>query len=171
MSANSNGIGEFSSQFHDEIAADANALELLKEHMFVEKMGELLVEYGEIEDMIRSSYKGHGLKIDGYHFDDEFNTLTLVISHFIDGSDPTNSKLNKTDLESAFKRGVNFLTKSAKGLHNKIEIANEAHDLSSLIYECRNELESVKIILVTDGFTKARPAQIYEVDGFIIKLV
>jgi hypothetical protein len=158
---------KFSEIFHSTIAADAHAVELLREHVFVETMGELLVDYGEMEDCVRCSYKAHGLKVDGYHFDDELSSLTLVVSHWLDRADLEDARVTDTEINAALKRCTNFVLRSMKGLHNKIEIANEAHDLSHLIYECRGDLQNVKIILITDGLAKDRPAEVEELEGTV----
>lgn len=171
MSNSGNTVGEFSQELHERIAADAHALELLREHVFVETMGEILVEYGETEDLVRSSYKGHGLKVDGYHFDDEFNSLILVVSLWFDEPNPDRARVSASDIEAAFKRCTNFFLKSTKGLHQKIEIANEAYDLASLIKECKRDLQTVKLILVTDGIVKARPAEVEQLNGVTFKRV
>jgi len=42
-------LSEFSQDFHNEIWAEAHALEALREEIFVQKVGAILEEYGEIE--------------------------------------------------------------------------------------------------------------------------
>jgi hypothetical protein len=165
------GLAQFSADFHENIAGEAHASEQLREHVFIETAGEILSEYGEIEDCIRSSYQDRGLKIDGYNYDYEFNSLTLIVSHWLDISDPANAKVTDTTVNSVFKRCQNFFLKSIAKLHDRIEIANEAHDLASLIYECRNIIQDVKIILISDGIIRSRPAEILEIDGITVTRV
>ena len=69
-------IFEFSKDFHEEIRAEAHALEALREEVFVEKMGNILEDYGEIESLVPCPYKSKGIKVDAYHYDDEFKDLT-----------------------------------------------------------------------------------------------
>lgn len=158
-------IGELTESFHQNIAAKALSLDMLREHVFVEELGEILVEAGEMEDCICCSFQGHGLKVDGYHFDEEFSKVTLVVSHWLDEIDRSNLNVTNTDIGQIFKRATNFFTKSLKALHKKIDISNEAHDLANLIFEGRENLKEVKVILITDGLTKKRPAEIEEIDG------
>jgi len=158
-------LEEFSKNYHADIAGTAQAYELLKEHAFVETTGEFLAEYGDIDDCVCCSYQAHGLKVDGYCFDEEFDHLTVVVSHWLDSSNISSIKVSDSEVNAVFNRCKNFVTKSMKGqLHSRIEISNEAHDLSQLIYECRNDIKNVKIIMVTDGITKSRPADTITID-------
>lgn len=158
-------LAEASERFHSDIATAALELDLLKEHHFVDEVGEILVDAGELDDCVRCSYQARGLKVDGYYFDEEFGTLNLVIAHWIDQSNPSLARVTDTDVNAVFKRCVNFFLRSLKGLHSRIEIANEAHDLAYLIHESKADILVVKIFLITDGITTKRPAEVEVLDG------
>jgi hypothetical protein len=154
--------------FHEELAAKALSLEMLREHVFVEDVSEILAEAPELDSCIRTSYQGRGVKVDGYNYDEEFGTLDLVVAHWLDETDPAKLKVSDSEVERAFKRCAQFFVASLKGLHRNIEIANEAHDLANLIHECKNDIVSVKIILITDGITAKRPAARTTINGIEI---
>jgi hypothetical protein len=159
---------EFTRTFHEEIAAEAHALEALREEIFVEKMGNMLEDYGEIESLVPCPYKGKGLKVDGYHYDDEFKDLTLIVSSFLDEIDPSRLRVSNDDVNTLFKNATNFLVRSLKGLRNKIEISSEAHELANLIEECKGDIRTAKIVAITDGITQKRPAETEEIEGIEI---
>ena len=48
----------------------------------LKKMGNILEDYGEIESLVPCQYKSKGIKVDAYHYDDEFKDFTLIVSHF-----------------------------------------------------------------------------------------
>lgn len=157
---------EFIDNFRGEIKAEAHAQEMLREHAFVEKMGEILIEYGEINDLVECPWQDRGYKIDAYDIDDEYSSLTLIVSHWLDDSDPEGSKVANSEIKKIFDRASNFFEKSREGkLQHKIDISNAAHDLAAMINECRKDILSVKIILVTDGITKERKAEVQILDG------
>ena len=159
---------EFSRTFHEEIGAEAHALDALREEIFVEKMGNILEDYGEIESLVPCPYKSKGLKIDGYHYDDEFKELTLIVSNFLDETDPSKLRVSNDDVNTLFKNATSFLVRSLMGLRNKIEISSEAHELANLIEECRGDIRTAKIVAITDGITQKRPAETEEVEGIEI---
>ena len=164
-------LQNFSIDFHENIASEAQASEQLREHVFIESTGEILSEYGEVDDCIWCSYQNRGVKVDAYHYDYEFNVLTLIVSEWMDISDVSKAKVNNTTVNTAFKRCQTFFEKCLSGFHGRIEIANEAHELASLIYDCKDLIREVKIILITDGVTDSRSAETDEINTISIKRV
>jgi len=159
---------EFSGSFHDEIRAEAHAIEAMREEVYVLKMGDILEEYGEIESLVPCSYSSRGVKVDGYSFDDEFKDFVLVVSHYLDEDVPEKAKVNNSDVTDAFKRVRKFFTNSLEGGYKRIDVSNEAYELAKLIYECRTEIRNVKLVLITDGVMKKGPAEIEQLENIEI---
>ena len=157
-------LKEFSEVFHNDIAIEAHAMEMLREEAFVEKTGEILADYGEIRDCELCSWKSKGLRIDAYEMDDDFENLTLIVSHWLDKAHP--ARISDTEINLVLRRGSNFLARSLEGkLQDRIDVSNPAQELASLIRECRNDIASVKLILITDGLTKERRGKTEIVDS------
>jgi len=158
-------------RFHSDIATTSLELDMLREHKFVEDIGEMLVEAGEIDDFVRSSYRSRGMKVDGYCFDEEFSNLNLIVAHWKDEPDISKANVTNTVIDTEFKRCIKFFQNSKSGLYNKIEVANEAHELARLIHELKNDIIGVRIILITDGFTEKRAAKVEIIDGIEFRLI
>lgn len=158
-------INDFCVNFHDEIHTEAIITEALREEIFIRKIGEILEEYGEIEALVPCQFQATGVKVDGYCYDDEFKVFTLIVSHFLDETNIANSKVTNTDIEKLMKRVTNFFDKCLKGYKNKIEISNEAYELSKLIYECRDEIRTVKFVLITDGVAPKKTSETEDLNG------
>jgi len=153
-------LKEYSETFHSDVASNAHALEMLREHAFVERMIDILADYGEVGECEPCHWQDRGFKIDAYDFDEEYANLQLVVSHWIDKSDPEVARVTNSEIDKIFRRGFNFFVKSLEGkVKDRIDVSNPAQDLSSLIYECRKDILSVKIVLVTDGITQERRAK------------
>lgn len=169
---NNSDLHHYSVAFHSDIAANAQALDMLREHAFVEKISETLIDYGEIGDCEPCHYQSRGMKVDAYDFDDEHINLVIIISHWLDKSDPDHARVTNSDIQRLVKRGRMFFQHAFSGkLAGRIEVSNPAHGLASLIYECRKDLLSVKLILVTDGMVEQRQAEIEEFNGIEIRSV
>jgi len=164
-------LSEAYQRFHSDITTTALGLDMLREHKFIEDVGEMLVEAGELDDFVRSSYKGRGMKIDGYCFDEEFSNLNLIIAYWKDEPDISKAKVTNTVVEAEFKRCIQFFQRSKSELYNRIEVANEAHDLARLIHELKNEIIGVRIILITDGITEKRAATVEIIDDIEFRLL
>lgn len=158
-------LREFFRSFLEDIQASAHAAEALREDVFVSKMGELLEDYGEIESFAPCPYRGRGVKVDGYCFDEEFRDITLLVSCFLDESSNEKITINDSTADDYLGRLSKFFERSIQGLHKTIDVSDEAHDLAKLIHECRDDIRNVKLILVTNGVARKRPAEVREHNG------
>lgn len=165
-------LATFSGQFHAEVASSAHALEMLREHAFVERMSEVLIEYGELGSCEPCHFKARGMKVDAYDFDDEYTAVTLVVSHWLDEGDPSQARVTNTEVDRQLKWCQTFLERALSGrLADQIEVSNPAHDVAELIHECRKTLTSAKLVLVTDGLAAPRPAGTHEAGGLEVRSV
>ena len=165
-------IKKYSKDFHEEIHASAIGQEAMREETFTAKMGEILDDNGETEDIqiLSPNYKHTGLKVDGYNYNDELNDFTMVISHYTDKLDPYETRVTNTDIKKEMNRVTNFFEKSLNGsLYSNIEQSHEAHDLSKLIYEVRDEVDDVKFILLTDGLAPKHPSEEEKINNIDVK--
>lgn len=162
-------LAEFSAELHADIRAQAIAAETQRETKFVERMGNLLEESGEIEGFNPCSYLGKAGKIDGWYFDDEFNDIVLIVSKYFDLDNLEKANLPNSEVNSLFTQAERFLRNSLKGLHDKIDVSRlEERELARLIFDCGKEIRSVKIVLITDGIAKRREAEISSIDDIEI---
>ena len=106
-------IKDYSRSFHEQIRSDAHASETMREEVFVEKVGEILEECGEIEDLTVCSYSARGQQVDGYCFEDEFKEFVLIVSYFIDKKESSTISVTNTDIKPVYNRALGFF-KNAK---------------------------------------------------------
>jgi hypothetical protein len=148
-------LTEYMKIVNDDVLARAHALDMLREHAFVEQVSEVLVEYGAVDALESCHFHARGMKIDAFEFEDDNSTLTLVVSHWFDHATPQDATLSKDQSQHIFEQAKLFLQKSlAGGLEDSIELANPAHDLAALIWEYRSTLTAARLILATDGIVE-----------------
>lgn len=159
-------LEEFASDFHNQIMAEAHMEDEEKflEDVFVDRMIDFLHDAQELENGMVCSYKGYGMKVNGYDLNNEENTLSLLVAHYEGSPLSIASKVGKADVEAAFKRALTFLTRSRKGYHEKLEQSCEVYDLAKTINKNGN-IRKARIILLSNGLTGRRPAVTEEVDG------
>jgi hypothetical protein len=160
----------FAKQFNEEIRAESHALESFREEVFVTRMGYILDEYGETDTVINSSYqnKTHGIKVDGYLYDDEMNSFILIISLFFDETGIPSQNVTNTMVSKEMNRVTNFFKKSLTGLHKNLDIGAESYDLAKLIYDSKADISGVKFLLVTDGIAPKNPSEKEEIEGIAV---
>jgi hypothetical protein len=65
--------------------------------------------------------------------------------------------LTKDEILNALQQAMKFYECSCKGLHSKIEPSNtDASELARHIYEAREEIGVLRIVLLSDGLTGLR---------------
>ena len=91
----------FQLDLNEDIDHRAVANDCMKEESFSEIFCEYLVEYGEADYFEQASWrnKNLGAKVDAYHFDDDVETVTLVVTLWKDTSSLEESGLNVTNTE------------------------------------------------------------------------
>ena len=147
-------LQKFGEDFFQEIIsrAEVEDMEEYRENIFVELMIEYLEESEEIDGGIPCYHKKRGIQVNGYQFYEDHNTLDLFISIF-----QANNELEtvtKTDINSVFSRLNNFLDRSLEGYHAELEESSDVFDLSIGIFNLRKSLQSVRMILLTNGLVK-----------------
>ena len=155
-----NNLSELNESLSEEVTHRASSNNIMREEAFTEILTEYLIEFGELDIAELSAWrdKNVGAKIDAYAFDDDIETVSLISSIWKeDGERVTNS-----ELDSAIKRVRKFFSSAIEGKlpGERIDVGNPAYEVANTIWEVRNELTTVRIIIVTNGETKPREGQV-----------
>jgi len=123
------------------------------EDHFAEIMIEHLTEAGEIDDGEICEYKRKGLKINGYSYGsdvDSIDIFTVLCSKKI----PSIS-ISKKQIQGELEKAENFLQKCiADNYFNLIPEVSPVLDLALLLHERRKSMQQARIILFTDSRSK-----------------
>lgn len=94
-------------------------------------------------------------KITGYSIPDDEERLVLVTT--IHSGELPPRALARDDILNALQQAMKFYECSCKGLHTKIEPSNtDASELARHIYEAREQIGVLRIVLLSDGLTGLR---------------
>jgi hypothetical protein len=154
-------LTEFHREFLAEVQGDADAQGLITTEAFLEKIGELLDEAGELSSFAQCYHEGtfaqKPVQIDGYGWDaeDEEGVLSLVISDLHRDGEP--GSIVKPDANRLLKRLVQFVMASRDaGYRDSLEESSQAFALADLIRRCWKKITKIKLILVTNRIYKSR---------------
>jgi hypothetical protein len=151
--------------FARELAADVDDAvrsgdeSIYSEEEFTRIVLDRLGEEGAIENPALLWQEGHfartKYKITGYSIPDDEERLILVTT-FHTGELPPRA-LTRDETLSALQQAMKFYECSCKGLHTKIEPSNtDASELARHIYEAREQISVLRIVLLSDGLTGLR---------------
>ncbi|WP_291365238.1 AIPR family protein [Acetobacter sp. UBA5411] len=140
---------EFFHDFRQDLlaGAEANGSFLLAEFMGV--VSRELTETGFTEGFEFAHYRAkRGMRVDGYWFNDE-GVLNLFVADF--DSRTELASLTRTDVDTAFKRVVNFFDASLrKNLAADLEITSPEYGLARQIADRKSRIRHLNLILVSE---------------------
>lgn len=112
---------------------------------YLADIGESSISDSQIIDFKKSSDK---IKLDGYVFNEYFNTLTLIISDFSLSS--TIVKIGKVEIDKNVRMVWRFLKNCFTAYFEDIEESCDGYQAYEYIQACKEKIETVNIILITN---------------------
>lgn len=112
---------------------------------YLADIGETGISDSQIIDFKKSHDK---IKIDGYAFNEYFNTLTLIISDFSKMSEIV--KIGKTEIDKNVKMAQRFFKKCFTNYFDELEESSDGYQAYEYIQACKEKIEVVNIILITN---------------------
>lgn len=148
-------------QFAQELADDVeeavgspDAFTVFSSEMFTRLILERLQDAGRLDgaqDLFQEGYAGRAsYRIDGFLMDEDRGALELFTT--IHTGEVPPRKLAMGELRTAYERALRFAKASVDGLADKLEPSNtDASDLARQIERDANRINSIRLIILTDG--------------------
>ena len=162
---------DFVYDFNREVRSRADSNDYEIEEAFTECMCDALVEFGEREDYLPCSWieKSIGARVDAYHFDDDHETVSLVISAWKgwDGEEKSEGRLTNSEIDAFVKRITKFLSNSLQGKlpGSRIDDGHPASDLAQTIRDLKDDLKMARVVVISDGEAPPREGTVSQVEG------
>jgi hypothetical protein len=112
---------------------------------YLAEVGESSISDCQIIDFKKTSDK---IRLDGYVFNEYFNTLTLIISDFSQSAQIL--KTGKVEIDKFVKQGYRFLKNCFTGYFEHAEESSDGYQAYEYIQACKAEMETANIILITN---------------------
>lgn len=162
-------IQEYYLEFMQDIYARSGAEEDSNISTFTERMCELLMDQGIIEDFRSIGYKktAQGIRVDACELNPETEVLSLFVTDF--RFDNNLGTLSQTDVTKLFKRGEKFFTASLHPrFHQSLEESASGYELAREIFEKSSEISKIRIFLFSNAELSKRVESVKdrEVDGY-----
>lgn len=112
---------------------------------YLAEIGESSISDCQVIDFKKNADK---IKLDGYVFNEYFNTITLIISDF----NQTNEviKMGKVEIDKNVKMVQRFLKNCFTDYFNDVEESSDGYQAYEYIKACKDEIETANIILITN---------------------
>lgn len=124
-----------------------------RESIFTQIYIDYLCEWDELEDGNLSYYEGRGVKINGFSLSEDETSIVLFVSLY--KNSPDMFSVPPSEAVAMLNRVKQFYLKARKGLYTDIEEALEGYDIAKTIYDFKDKITSVKLLLFTNGTIRA----------------
>ena len=149
--ANSEELVKFYNDLSQEIINKAalEETEEFRENIFTQIYIDYLCEAAEIEDGNIAYHEARGIKVNGYSIAEDETYIAVFVSIY--KNSPSIFTVPPSDVLAMLNRAKNFYLKSMNKYHLEVEEAYGVFDLAKTIYDYRDKISEVKIILMTNG--------------------
>ena len=166
-------IDDFLAEMRADIATQMSEGASFSEEVFCEVVMQHLVDVGMTSDPVGCHYQATvgrtNLKLSGYAMSEDIEQLDLFVSLF--KGVETITPVSEQDLKTSAQQCVRFLELCANGrLEKELDDSHEARSLATIIHEKYDELQQVRIFVLTDGITKSKSFKTREIGGKSVRL-
>ncbi len=104
------------------------------------------------------------LRLSGYAISEELDQLDLFVSLYLGAQEPTS--VPESDVTGAAQQCMRFLENTVSGkLASKIDPSDEAYDLILTVRDCYENLDQVRVFVLTDGVAKSKSYKPRDIGG------
>lgn len=148
---------EFYENFREEVlfAADTETSGWTTEDFLTSVTLEYLEEVGEVDNPIICPFRGYGLQLNAYSITENFESVEIFVSTYIDGELPRS--VSQTEIDSAIKRAIQLFHKAINDLYKSFEKDNDTYEFAITLHKNRNLIKNVRICAITNGLVKPIP--------------
>jgi hypothetical protein len=166
-------LAEFLNETQADVRAQLGEGASFAELVFSEVVMHHMAEIGMTFEPVVCHYKGKvgnaNLRLTGYAMSDDADQLDLFVSLYKGVDEPT--AIPDADNLAALQQCLKFLALCAEGkMASKIEPSNDAHSLALNIHAIYDELEQVRVFILTDCVAKSKSFKTREVGGKAVRL-
>lgn len=148
-------LSAFAHSLIEDVRAQAEIEDCGPRDAFTQLVLDQLTADGHTEDTVVVQYKDHGLEVSGYGSSSDDRVLDLFLTYYSPRADEDH-KIGRAEVEAAFRRLENFLSRCLSGSLTKQGHPSELADMSAVVAEKFGQVETVRLILVTNARSVVR---------------
>lgn len=166
-------LSDFLRETQAEVRAQMSEGTPFAEMVFSEVVMQHMAEIGMTFDPVVCHFQGKVgnavLRLSGYAMSDEADQLDLFVSLYEGVDKPT--PVPDLDTKTAVEQCIRFLGLCAEGkMAPKLDPSSDVHSLALTLQEIYNDLEQVRVFVLTDRVAKAKSFKTREIGGKSVRL-
>ncbi|PHV09385.1 abortive phage infection protein [Janthinobacterium sp. BJB412] len=169
----STDLAEFLSETQADVRAQMSEGSPYAELVFSEVVMHHMAEIGMTFEPVVCHFQGKVgnavLRLSGYAMSDDADQLDLFVSLYKGVDEPTS--VPDADNLTALQQCLKFLTLCAEGkMAPKLDPSSDVHSLALNIHAIYNDLEQIRVFILTDCVAKAKSFKTREIGGKSVRL-
>lgn len=166
-------LSEFLRETQAAVRSQMNEGALYEELVFSSIVMEHMAEIGMTSEPVECYYEGKvsnaNLRLSGYALSEDADQLDLFVSLYAGVDDPT--PVPDVDTKTAAEQCLRFLTLCAEGkMAARLDPSSDVRSLAETLQAIYNDLEQVRIYVITDRVAKSKNFKTREIGGKSVRL-
>ncbi|NDZ77387.1 AIPR family protein [Streptomyces sp. SID10853] len=141
-------LSEYSRDLVADVQATADAEGTNPSEAFTRRVFEDLEQAGIASNTFTAYHKAQGHLVHGYGIGESGECLDLFVTDFTLG--PSESKLTKSQTETAFKRLLTFVKRCRDGLRQHIDESFDVYDMCAAVEKALTEVQRIRLFLLSN---------------------
>ncbi|MEU2653530.1 AIPR family protein [Streptomyces albidoflavus] len=141
-------LSEYSRDLVADVQATADAEGTNPPEAFTRRVFEDLEQAGIASNTFTAYHKAQGHLVHGYGIGESGECLDLFVTDFTLG--PSESKLTKSQTETAFKRLLTFVKRCRDGLRQHIDESFDVYDMCAAVEKAITEVQRIRLFLLSN---------------------
>jgi hypothetical protein len=141
-------LSEYSRDLVADVQATADAEGTNPSEAFTRRVFEDLEQAGIASNTFTAYHKAQGHLVHGYGIGESGECLDLFVTDFT--LDPSQSKLTKSQTETAFKRLLTFVKRCRDGLRQHIDESFDVYDMCAAVEKALTEVQRIRLFLLSN---------------------
>ncbi|WP_369377839.1 AIPR family protein [Streptomyces sp. cg36] len=156
-------LSAYSRDLVADVQATADAERTTTPEAFTRKVLDDLEEAGIAANTFTAYHMARGHLVHGYGVGDSGECLDLFVTDF--HLDPLESKLSKSETETAFRRLLTFVKRCRDGLRRNIDESYDVHDMCAGIEKALTEVRRIRLFLLSNRVSTGTAVAATDFDG------
>lgn len=143
--------------------------ELVYANIVMDHMAEIGMTFEPVQCHFEGKIGNAILRLSGYALSDESDQLDLFVSLYQGVDEPT--RIPDAETKTAVEQCFRFLSLCAQGkLASKLDPTNDVRSLAETLQAIYNELEQIRIFVITDRIANSKSFKTKEINGKAVRL-
>lgn len=134
-----------------DVLATAEAEGMTTPETFTRRAMDDLEQAGVTENTFNAYYRAHGIEVSGYGSNESLDALDMFVTCF--RQDSLAARMSRTEVETLFRRLLNFVQRCRDGLRQQIDESDDVYDMCLAVEKKLPEVSRIRLFLLTNNDT------------------